>query len=189
MHQSLSAQMLRLNYPKMISPLEVMNMISKTIRLALQLAIVFAFTAVIVHGQSRKPNSPAAISFNEPASTQQPFMMEYKGVRIGMTAEEAHAKIGTGQRIDQQEFYVFGEQETAQLLFDKANKVIAISVDYLGGVGAPDYRTVVGPDINVKADGSMYKIIHYDKLGFWVSYNKTANTGVVMVSITIQKQM
>ncbi len=164
-------------------------MISKTIKLALQLAIVFAFTAVIIHGQSRKPNSPAATSFNEPASTQQPFMMEYKGVRLGMAAEEAHAKIGTGQRIDQQEFYVFSEQETAQLLFDKANNVIAISVDYLGGVGAPDYRTVVGPDITVRADGSMYKIIHYDKLGFWVSYNKTANTAVVMVSITIQKQL
>lgn len=163
-------------------------MIWKAIRLALQLAIVFSFTAVIVHGQSRKPNAPAT-SFNEPASTQQPLMVEYKGVRIGMTADEAHAKIGTGQRIDQQEFYVFSEQETAQLLFDKTNKVTAISVDYLGGVGAPDYRTVVGPDINVKADGSMYKIIHYDKLGFWVSYNKTAGTSVVMVSITIQKQM
>jgi hypothetical protein len=181
--------MLRRNYQKVISPLEVMNMIWTTIKLALQLAIMVSFTAVIIDGQARKPNSPAATPFSQPAPAQPLLMMDYKGVRIGMTADEAHAKIGTGQRIDQQEFYVFGEQETAQLLFDKANKVMAISVDYLGGVGAPDYRTVVGPDIHVKADGSMYKIIHYDNLGFWVSYNKTANTSVVLVSITIQKQM
>jgi hypothetical protein len=91
-------------------------------------------------------------------------------------------------RVDEQELYVLSEQETAQLLFDNSNKVIGISVDYLGGVGAPDYRTVVGPDINVKPDGSMYKLVRYDNLGFWVSYARTANTSVMMVSITIQKQ-
>lgn len=115
-------------------------------------------------------------------------MTDYKGVRIGMTADEAHAKLGKGLKVDEQEFYVFSDRETAQLVFDDSNKVTGISVDYLGGVGAPDYRTVVGPDINVKPDGSMYKMVRYDNLGFWVSYNRTADSSVIMVSITIQKQ-
>lgn len=164
--------------------LEVMDMT----RFMLLVAIVFSFTVIIVDGQSRKPTTPAATSLTNTKPAQQPLITDYKGVRLGMTADEAHAKLGKGMRIDDQELYVVNEQETAQLLFDASNKVIGISVDYLGGVGAPDYRTVVGPDINVKPDGSMYKLVRYDNLGFWVSYARTANTAVMMVSITIQKQ-
>ena len=156
-------------------------------RFVLLVAIVFSFTVIIVEGQSRKPTKPAA-SLTSTTPTQQPLMTDYKGVRLGMTADEAHAKLGKGMRVDDQELYVFNEQETAQLLFDRSNNVIGISVDFLGGVGAPDYRTVVGPDVDVKPDGSMYKLVRYDNLGFWVSYNRTANTAVMMVSITIQKQ-
>lgn len=153
------------------------------------LAIVFSFTVVNVEGQSRKPSTPRTTSLTDVAPTQQPLMTDYKGVRIGMTADEAHAKLGKGMKVDNYEFYVFSDQETAQLLFDASNQVIGISVDFLGGIGAPDYRSVVGPDINVKPDGSMYKMVRYDNLGFWVSYNRTANSSVVMVSITIQKRM
>jgi len=164
--------------------LEVMDMT----RFMLLVAIVFSFTFIVVEGQSRKPTKPAATSLTNTTPTQQPLMTDYKGVRLGMTADEAHAKLGQGRRVDDQELYVLSDQEIAQLLFDGSNKVIGISVDYLGGVGAPDYRTVVGPDINVKPDGSMYKLVRYDNLGFWVSYNRTANSTITMVSITIQKQ-
>ncbi|HSE31623.1 MAG TPA: hypothetical protein VLA93_08595 [Pyrinomonadaceae bacterium] len=157
-------------------------------RYVLLLAMVFSFTVVNVEGQSRKPTTPAATPLTNRTPTQQPLMTDYKGVRIGMTADEAHAKLGKGLKVDEQEFYVFSDRETAQLVFDDSNKVTGISVDYLGGVGAPDYRTVVGPDINVKPDGSMYKMVRYDNLGFWVSYNRTADSSVIMVSITIQKQ-
>ena len=36
-----------------------------------------------------------------------------------------------------QDFYMVSENETAQIIYDAAQKVIAISVDYLGGIGAP----------------------------------------------------
>ena len=163
-------------------------MIWKAVRFAVQVAMVLAFAVVIAEGQTRKSSTPAT-SFSEPAPTQQPLMTEYKGVRIGMTADEVHAKLGNGTKIDNQEFFFVSDRETAQVGFDAANKVTTISVDYIEGVGAPDYRTVVGPDINVKPDGSMYKMVRYDKLGFWVSYNRTPNSTVLMVSITIQKQI
>jgi hypothetical protein len=109
-------------------------------------------------------------------------------VRLGMTPAEVHTKLGQpGMRVDEQEFFVFNDRETAQIAYDKTNKVMSISVDYLGGVGAPDYKSVVGPDINVKPDGAMYKIVRYEQLGFWVSYNRTSNNSVVMVSITIAR--
>ena len=37
-----------------------------------------------------------------------------------------------------------------------------------------------------KADGSAYAMIRYASLGFWVSYNRTADPTVI-VTITIQK--
>jgi hypothetical protein len=41
----------------------------------------------------------------------------------------------------------------------------------------------------MKPDGSMYKLVRYEQLGFWVSYNRTASDSVVIVTITLQKIM
>ena len=65
-----------------------------------------------------------------------------------MSAEEARAKLGTPALKDSdQDYYVFSENETAQISYDTAHKVVTISVDYLGGVGAPDYKAVVGGEL------------------------------------------
>ena len=65
-------------------------------------------------------------------------------------------------------------------------RVVAISVDYLaGGSGAPDYKDVIGEKVETRPDGSLYKLVRYEKAGFWVSYNRSA--GNSMVTITIQK--
>lgn len=139
-------------------------------------------------GQNAKAKTATAFSARETA--QQPLYSEYKGVRLGMTEQEVHAKLGQALKVDESDFYVFSDHETAQIAYDKDHKVNAISIDWSGGVGAPDYRTVVGPDIDVRPDGSMYKIVHYNQLGFWVSYNKTGNnTTVTTVSVTIQKML
>jgi hypothetical protein len=152
-----------------------------------QLIVLFLLAVVIVQGQVQKPRPTNAKAYTDSATVQQPLYSEYKGVRIGMSADEAHARLGNGMRIDDQELFVFNDHESAQLLFNTANKVMAISIDYLGGIGAPDYRAVVGPDIYTKPDGSLFKMVRYEQLGFWVSYSRTATTPVFMVSITIQK--
>jgi hypothetical protein len=103
-----------------------------------------------------------------------------------MTTEEARAKLGDPVlRGDDQDFYAFSPNETAQLAYNAEHKVITISTDYTGGVGAPDYKTVVGADLQERPDGSMYKMVHYEKEGFWVSYNKSAGV-VPVVTITLQ---
>jgi outer membrane protein assembly factor BamE (lipoprotein component of BamABCDE complex) len=121
------------------------------------------------------------------ATTQQPLYSEYRGVRIGMDAQEVRTKLGAPlQKADDMDFYVFSEAETAQIAYDASHKVKVVSVDYVGGAGAPDYKLVVGPDVAVKEDGAIYKLMRYESLGFWVSYNRSGNT-VPIVTITITK--
>lgn len=117
----------------------------------------------------------------------QPAFSDYKGVRLGMSAEEVHGKLGKPElAADDQDYYIISQTETAQIVYDAAHKVRTISFDFLEGTGAPDYKTVVGPDVQSKPDGSLYKLVTYESLGFWVSYNR--NAGVVpMVTITIQR--
>ena len=119
-------------------------------------------------------------------SGQTPLYREYRGVRLGMTAAEARAKLGEPvmKSIDQ-DFYVLSGNETAQIVYDKFQKVVTISTDYTAGVGAPDYRSVVGTGLLERPDGSMFRMVQYESLGFWVSYNKSAS-GVPIVTITIQ---
>lgn len=120
-------------------------------------------------------------------SIQQPLFNEYKGVRLGMMAEEARAKLGTPVlKQNDQDYYIFSDTETAQIVYNAAGKVVTISVDYLGGVGAPDYKTVVGGELERTEAGDRYKMLRHESQGFWVSYNRSAGP-VITVTITIQK--
>ncbi len=120
---------------------------------------------------------------------QQPLYSEYRGVRIGMSAQDVRAKLGEPlQKADDMDLYVFSEKETAQIAYDVAHTVTTVSVDYVGGVGAPDYKLVVGPTVEVKPDGAMYKQVRYETLGFWVYYYRSAGEAPI-VTITIQKSL
>jgi len=112
---------------------------------------------------------------------------DYKGVRLGMVAAEVRAKLGEpAVKADDQDLYVFSDKETAQIAYDALGKVKVISTDYLDGVGAPDYKTVVGTDLPAKPDGSLYKMVRYESLGYWISYNRSAGP-VPSVTVTIQR--
>jgi hypothetical protein len=122
------------------------------------------------------------------AEDENPVFREYRGVQIGMTTEETRKKLGSPKdKGDEQDFYIFNERETAQIVYDKAHKVYVLSVDFTAGApDVPTPKSVIGSEIQAKPDGSMYKMIRYTKAGYWVSYNRTAGDSP-MVSITIQK--
>jgi hypothetical protein len=150
-----------------------------------------AMVALVVLGTGWAATAQAQTASRSAHSSavQQPLYSQYRGVRIGMSTEEVRAKLGEPlQKADDGDFYVFSEKETAQVAYDAAHKVTVVSVDYLGGVGAPDYKLVVGPDVEAKADGSIYKLVRYESLGFWVYYNRSAGE-VPVVTITIQKSL
>ena len=110
---------------------------------------------------------------------------EYRGVRLGMSAPDARAKLGEPVlKSNEQDYYVLSPNEMTQIGYDSAGKVNMISTDYTGGVGAPDYRSVVGEGLLTRPDGSVFRMVIYDSEHFWVSYNKSAAT-VAVVTITI----
>ena len=120
----------------------------------------------------------------EHSQVQQSLYREYRGVRLGMTAAEARAKLGEpAMKSDDQDFYIFSANETAQIVY-AAQKVVTISTAYAGGVGAPDYKSVVGEDLQQKPDGSLFRMVLYDSAHFWVSYHKSASA-MPVVTVTI----
>ncbi|HEU4597263.1 MAG TPA: hypothetical protein VFS10_19185 [Pyrinomonadaceae bacterium] len=134
---------------------------------------------------------PAAAFQNAGAAAQEkeePPFHEYKGVRIGMTADEARKKLGDPtDKGDTQDFYAVGENETVQVFYDAQKKVHALSIIYMGGASMPTAKSVIGADVEAKPDGSMHRRVDYPKAGFWVAYSRTAGDSP-LVTITMQKK-
>jgi hypothetical protein len=152
-------------------------------RLALLLAgtlTVIAFVPITSFAQRTKtsPDEPDV----------RPAFSDFKGVHIGMTADEARKKLGTPRdKGADQDFYVFKDTQAVQVFYDKAGAVSAISVDFMDGASAvPSAKDVLGTDAEAKADGSVYKMMRYPKAGYWVSYNRTAGN-TPTTTITMQK--
>ena len=156
-----------------------------------KLSVAFMTLAMIIlpglwAGNAQAQKSRAATNA-DPAVPQQPPYSDYKGVRLGMTAEEVRSRLGDpGFKDAEMDYYSFSETESAQVVYNAARKVRMITVDYMNGVGAPAPRAVVGAELETKENGSLYRVVHYDHQGFWVSYSRTAGP-VIIVTITIQK--
>lgn len=118
----------------------------------------------------------------------QPVFSEYRGIKIGMTADEVRKLVDKlRDKGEKQDFFVLSDTETAQVFYDKEGKVRAISIDYLGkGSDPPMPVEVLGEEIQPKSDGSMYGLKRYPSAGFWIAYNRTAGDDPT-VTITMQK--
>jgi hypothetical protein len=144
--------------------------------------ILAAFTAVTLLGTG----APVVRAQNAKEKSDKPLYIEYKGVRIGMGADEVRKKLGEPKdKSDAQDFYMFNDTESAQFYYDKG-KVMAVSVNYLDVKAAPLPKVVLGTDIEPKADGGMYKLIRYPDAGYWVSYNRSAGNDP-LITVTMQK--
>ena len=118
-----------------------------------------------------------------------PVFQEYRGVQIGWLADDVRKKLGDpAAKGDEQDYFVFGEKERAQILYDKKTRMVTtISVDFNSdapGVITP--QQVFGIELETKADGSKHKLVRYPKAGFWVSYSRTAGDTPI-ITITLQK--
>jgi hypothetical protein len=131
---------------------------------------------------SRKAAAPAA------GEDESVLFKDYRGVQLGMTADEVRKKLGDPKdKSDEQDFFVFNDNETAQIVYDKTHKVITISADYLtAGDKVPTAKQVFTGDVETKADGSMYKMVRLLKAGYWLSYNRTGGASP-LTTVTLQK--
>ena len=157
---------------------------SSTIRLAFLSAgalIFIALAPVALRAQRQR----AAL---DPDADNRPAFRDFKGVSIGMPADEARKKLGSPRdKSAEQDFYMFGDNQAVEVFYDKAGAVNAISIDFMSGANAiPSCKDVLGAEAEKKADGSVYKLIRYPKVGYWVSYSRTAGAEAT-VTITMQK--
>ena len=117
-----------------------------------------------------------------------PLFQEYRGIQLGMAAEEVRKKLGSPtDKGDEQDFFMLNDAESAQIFYDKTKKVMAISANFLQGAqNVPTPRILFGEELTAKPDGSVYKMTRYPKAGYWLSYSKTGGDSP-LISVTLQK--
>ena len=147
---------------------------------------VMLLTALLFHAST--PFSAAYSQKTRAGDDEGPLFSEYRSVRIGMTAEEVRKKLNNpNDKSDEQDFFVFSDNESAQVFYDKSKKVFAISVNFLKDARElPTAKGVFGADIAAKPDGSIYKMVRYPKAGCWVSFSRTAGDSP-LTTVTLQK--
>jgi hypothetical protein len=125
---------------------------------------------------------------NKTSEDEGPTIREFRGVAIGMTADEVRKKLGNpSDKGEEQDFFVFNDNETAQVVYDKTHKVMALSFDFTSSAREiPNPKAIFGIEVEAKADGSCYKMVRYPKAGYWISYNRTAGNQA-LVSLTFQR--
>jgi hypothetical protein len=154
----------------------------------LQGLFVFSFAltlALLIPTAAKAQRSKGALDSGD---EHQPTINQFKGVTIGMLADEARKKLGTPRdKSAEQDFYMLNDNEVLQVYYDKSGAVNAISIDFMSGATAvPTSKEVFGADAETKADGSIYKMVRYPKAGFWVSFSRTAGNEPT-TTITMQK--
>ena len=113
----------------------------------------------------------------------------YRKVTIGMKADEARKTLGDPKdKSDDQDLYLFTDDELAQVYYDANHSITAISITYYKDMitKAPTPKDVLGEDARPNADGSIFKSVRFPKAGYTVSYSKTSGDSP-SVSITFQK--
>ena len=138
---------------------------------------------------SRRPQQPVAQPVLPAAQTPEPIYREYRGVQIGMSKEQVRQKLGTpGDVSDRQDFFNLSGVESAQVFYDAQARVMAVSVNYLGeGSGAPAPEKIFGSAVQVNDDGSIYKLVRYERAGYLIVYSRSGGDAPPLVTVTIQK--
>lgn len=160
------------------------------------------FVLASAHAAGQQPQQSLAtqdvISKNTPAETKQsvpaaaavvaPVYKEFMGVTLGMSADDIRSKLGhLKNKSERQDFFVFSESHTAQIVYDEKGQATIISVDYLtNDADAPSPESVLGEPVQAKPDGSIFQRKRYPEAGYWVAYSRTAGDKPI-VTVTMQK--
>ena len=158
----------------------MLNARTRTPALAGFALLLLAALALLPTALAQKP-APADKAKDEP-----PFS-SYKGVRIGMSADEARKLLGSPtDKDDKQEVFNVSEEESCQVYYDAAKKVSAVSITYFTSKSVPAAKSVLGEEPEAKQDGSFTKLIRFPKAGYWVSYTRTSGDAPMTI-IAMQK--
>jgi hypothetical protein len=118
----------------------------------------------------------------------QPLYRGYKNVEIGMAQEKVREILGKPRDDgDDQDLFVFDDDEMTQVFYDAKATVRAISTAYMKDLDdAPTPLMVIGDEVVPDENGSIYKMVRYPEAGYWVSYDRTGGENRI-VTVTMQK--
>ena len=124
----------------------------------------------------------------QPTPSDKPVFTSYRGVEIGMMIDDARKKLGGPKdKSDEQDYFEFSAEESAQVYYDTDHKVRAISMTFSGKLdAAPTPMVIFGEDTAAQPDGGIHKMERYTKAGFWISYTKTGGEDTIVI-IAMQK--
>jgi hypothetical protein len=136
------------------------------------------------------PGDSAAPAAAATTPQDEPLYREYKGIKLGMSADDVRKKLGKPKDAGkEQDFFVFSDRERARVYYDDKGNASAIITTYVGkSSNAPAPETVLGAALDPKADGSMYKMVQYPKAGYWIAYSRTAGDEPLTM-VTMQKMI
>ena len=122
------------------------------------------------------------------SSTSAKHITDYRGIWLGAKAADVRAKLGAPKDMsDVIDVYSFADTETVLFYYDEALAVKAIMATFAGDLTtAPTPIQIFGEDADVKEDGSIFKMVRYEKERFWISYTRTAGDEK-LVTIAVQK--
>jgi hypothetical protein len=150
--------------------------------------LVIAAAGLLIAFSSANPQTARKGATQPPGDEESALFHDYRGIQLGMTADEVRKKLGDPKdKGDEQDFFIFNESETAQIVYDKTHKVVTISADFMtAGASVPTAKQVFGSELQAKADGSVYKMVRFTKAGYWLSYNRTGGASP-LTTVTLQK--
>ena len=132
------------------------------------------------------PGAPAPRSALQTPLAQAPTFREYHGVQLGMPRAAVQQKLGVpSSSDDRQDVFNVSSTEMAQVFYGQG-QVIAFTVNYLGDPKAPTAQQVFGAPVEVREDGSVYKMVRYEAAGLWIAYTSTPENPP-FVTIAVQK--
>lgn len=133
-------------------------------------------------------NQTATTTVAATTPQDEPLYREYKGVALGMSADEVRKKLGKPKDAGKvQDFFVFSDRERTRVYYDDKGNASAVIVTYIGkSSNAPTPQAILGAELESNADGSMYKLVQYPKAGYWIAYSRTAGSEPLTI-ITMQK--
>lgn len=143
-------------------------------------------------GQTAENTQAATIQIADKkseATVLMPILTDYKGIKIGATAEEVRDKLGKAKIDDKDGFFYNLDDEMVQIRLDSDKKVNLISITYSSeNENTPTYAEVFGTatPVSEKPDGSIYNLVDYPKAGYWVAYSRAAGENP-SVTVTMQK--
>ena len=148
--------------------------------------LLLAAFALLPAALAQKPKPAPAPAPADHAQNEPPFH-DYKGVRIGMAADEARKLLGSPtDKDDKQEVFSVSDDVSCQVYYDAAKMVSAVSITYFSTKAVPNVKTVLGEEPEAKQDGSFSKLIRFPKAGYWVSYTRTSGDAPMTI-IAMQK--